>query len=601
MKPPIKLLTYATVLIATLLPAPTWASGTARTAGTEAELVSAITAANATSSDTITLTADITLTATLPDITSTMSFLGGGFAIDGDGITRVFLVNSGTVNFSNMTIRNGYAKGGDGEDSENGGGGGGGGGMGGAIFVNTGATVSVSNMTFEGNQAVGGNGGDGGVTGAAAGQNGGQGGAGPFGPGGAGGTSGAQSGVAGGSFGAGSGGGWGTSTAMTTGGSGADSAFGAGAGGGGGGGLNAAGNGYQGGAKGTASWGSETFQIDVPRLSSGTSGATGNYEDEDAFFNPIDILFPNFPPGIGGSGGGGAGLGGAIFVRSGATLNINTCHFAANAAIGGEPGDITGGENGPGLGGAIFAMDTATVRADLITFGVVGNEANSITSRSVRHDGPSSPSPQYFDFGVELSNNHVYGRVDRLTALPAPTNNGGDNDAPVLTTTGVPNLDLGVRNANFLIGGMYTEVEEIIDRLHSPGITDADADTPGIAIINADDANGLWLYSLGDVDADNHLIFTNFSPGLVQAVEEQAVILSAGRSEIVGGAAHRNHQGVVAYAALGNDFVTVLVMERGNDHFPGVAVEATHPPKLELVVMLARVGTVVDFVGAGIQ
>ncbi|MEL6765519.1 MAG: hypothetical protein AAFO87_18135, partial [Cyanobacteria bacterium J06607_6] len=54
-------------------------------------------------------------------------------------------------------------------------------------------------------------------------------------------------------------------------------------------------------------------------------------------------------------GGSGAGLGGAVFVRSG-SLEIINSSFTNNTATGG-----TGGANdGQGLGGAIFAMQSTT-------------------------------------------------------------------------------------------------------------------------------------------------------------------------------------------------------------------------------------------------
>jgi hypothetical protein len=123
----------------------------------ETELGTAIT--NATTGDTITFQKDISLlTTTLPTINSDMTFIGNGYTIDGNNSNRVFFVNSGTVSFSNLTIQNGLAQGGNGGNGDSGGGGAAG--MGGGLFINDGSNVTVTNVTFHNNQAIGGDGGN---------------------------------------------------------------------------------------------------------------------------------------------------------------------------------------------------------------------------------------------------------------------------------------------------------------------------------------------------------------------------------------------------------------------------------------------------------
>jgi hypothetical protein len=78
-------------------------------------------------------------------------------------------------------------------------------------------------------------------------------------------------------------------------------------------------------------------------------------------------------------GGAGAGLGGAIFVRSGGTLVMENTTFLDNEALGGQPMRDTSqnrvGEAGQGKGGAIFAMPGArVVRTCCIEW--VGNTAS---------------------------------------------------------------------------------------------------------------------------------------------------------------------------------------------------------------------------------
>ena len=118
-----------------------------------AELSTAISTANANGEDDIVnINASIVLASELPLIDSNISFKGNGNSVSGNSTYRVFFVKSGTVVFRDMTISNGFAKGGDGKD-----GGGGGAGLGGGLFV-YGGDVSVYDSTFSGNEARGGNG-----------------------------------------------------------------------------------------------------------------------------------------------------------------------------------------------------------------------------------------------------------------------------------------------------------------------------------------------------------------------------------------------------------------------------------------------------------
>jgi hypothetical protein len=56
------------------------------------------------------------------------------------------------------------------------------------------------------------------------------------------------------------------------------------------------------------------------------------------------------------SGGGGAGLGGGLFVATGASVTVNDIRFVNNQAIGGDggtPSNATGGGGGGGgMGGS---------------------------------------------------------------------------------------------------------------------------------------------------------------------------------------------------------------------------------------------------------
>ncbi len=82
---------------------------------------------------------------------------GQGHTLNGAGAYRGFFAYAGSVTIQNLAIDNALARGG------NGGGGyfagGGGAGLGGGLFVGTGAQVTLSGVTFSGDQAQGGNGG----------------------------------------------------------------------------------------------------------------------------------------------------------------------------------------------------------------------------------------------------------------------------------------------------------------------------------------------------------------------------------------------------------------------------------------------------------
>ena len=181
--------------------------------GTTCTLVDAITAANTdtatggcpagSGADTLTITADVTLDAALPAISSDMTIQGDVATrfVSGNNARQVFLVNSGTVTFQNLTIKDGQAYGVDGTDGVEGGGDGGGLGAGGGLFIADG-TVTIQYVTFTHNVAIGGAVGRGGYSGDV---RSGGGGAGGFGAGGTGGV-GDDAGGAGG-FGGGGGGG----------------------------------------------------------------------------------------------------------------------------------------------------------------------------------------------------------------------------------------------------------------------------------------------------------------------------------------------------------------------------------------------------------
>ena len=103
----------------------------------------------------------LTLTGSMYGISAAapITIIGGGITINGNN-NQAFAVNSGNVDFQNLTIANGLAQGGAGGNGN--GGGGGGAGMGGAIYVDPNAgAIGIQNVAFTANVARGGAGGSG--------------------------------------------------------------------------------------------------------------------------------------------------------------------------------------------------------------------------------------------------------------------------------------------------------------------------------------------------------------------------------------------------------------------------------------------------------
>jgi hypothetical protein len=367
--------------------------------------------------DAIALTGNITLAAgdVIPRITNPITLTGGGFTLDLN-TNRGFSVDSGAaVSISNLTIANGRAVGGAGT-----GGGGGGAGIGGALFINNGA-VTVNSVTFRDNTARGGTGAAAAVSPAPAGAGGSAdfgtlfggapgfnfttaGGAGApgtasanAGSGGAGVNNTFGAGVPGGQGGPGGPGGsttfpGGTGGAGGPGGSGAGGVLGGGGGAGGAGGAGgtgvagngaggaggpggAGGFGGGGGAGGAGGTGSTPGAIGA----GGVGGFGGGSSSGPAVVQSTTL--GGFTPGGSGSpvsGGGGAGLGGAIFVNAG-SLTLNNSTLFNNTAIGGDPFGLTptgGARPGLGAGGAIFVNSgaIATLTNNTITGNSAGND-----------------------------------------------------------------------------------------------------------------------------------------------------------------------------------------------------------------------------------
>lgn len=378
----------------------------------------------------------IDLASHLPMITGTgqtVTIDGAGNAVNGGNSSRLFFVAAGNVSIQDITLRNGFAEGGQGGDGS--GGGGGGAGAGGALFVNDGATVSITGVTFDGNQAAGGDGGNSNSSPGAGGGGGysgnggtsthyGGGGGGGFdGNGGSashygGGGGGGVSGNGGDStdYGGGGGGGIGNgqSSNSENGGDGAGGAAGGspsgnGAsgtpGGGGGGDAGEGGSGASGGGGGGGGFGNAGG--DGGEYAGGGGGGFSSGDGSDG---------GDFGGGGGGGFRGASGDGGAFGGGAGASLLGNASSGGFGGGDGG--GEDAGGDGGDGLGGAIFVRQGGTL--NILDSGIANGIVAAGTGGTGTIDGSagsSSGAGIYLGTGINVSIDISTGSVAMADAI----------------------------------------------------------------------------------------------------------------------------------------------------------------------------------------
>ena len=353
------------------------------------------------------------------------STLSAPVTIDGGGQHRIFFVSglpnsTGVplpavdteqpiaVTLKNLQLNNGKALGGNG--------GGGGMGAGGALFVNSNATVTLNEVGFSGNAAAGGIGGPAG----AAGGGGGMGGNSAWGGGGLGGSSGGPFYAAGGgigtngsqgpdrggsfggtgigqlaylqSFGAGFGGGAGAQANGGIGGGGitnGNGGFGGGGGMGGNGGFGggggrqlnsgAGGTGGFGGGGGTGATGTFSYASGSP----GAAGAIGGFGAGGGGGGGGGGCQIPGSPGAGGVGGAG-GIGGGIGATGTAGL---PCPGASSSS--GTPGGAGGGA---AFGGAVFVRTGATLTFQSSGAGISGGSVTAGSGGAAGAQGAPAPA-----------------------------------------------------------------------------------------------------------------------------------------------------------------------------------------------------------------
>ena len=350
----------------------------------------------------------ITLASDLPPLVGNICILGPSpqpITLDGNG-HRPFFVQSGTLILDQLRVINGLGKGGNSSGA-----GGGAAGMGGALFINNGS-VFLRRMLFQGNKAVGGDSGLGGD-----GENGGGGGFGGDSPltAGNGGGGGALGGIFGSGYldpstngqqgggladgdGAGGGATRGGTALMAQGDWVPDLPGGSGLFGGGGGfsvgPIGGGGNGGDPGGGGGGAGGSFLFNLlsdplATPTLFQGGSSSRGGTFGGDG--GKGDGILNT------GQGGGGAGLGGAIFFRDG-SLNLFACSFVGNQALPGQGNPLS---PALGKGGALFIYQH-DLNSMVPTFNVRMLEAQSYSLNTCTNQ-PGDP-----DINTNYDNSNFY-------------------------------------------------------------------------------------------------------------------------------------------------------------------------------------------------
>ncbi|QSA96392.1 autotransporter domain-containing protein [Methylococcus sp. EFPC2] len=409
------------------------------------QLVSAIFQANQTAgTDTINFApgiAPILLTVNLPTLTDSVTINGANVTIDGQNQHSVFFVGNGdtaiSVTINNLTVVNGKAVGGNGQNADGlgwGGGGGGGLGAGGGLYVNQNAAVTISNVQFSGNSAQGGNGGVGG-----SGNSGGDGGNGGGNAGGFGGGVEVIDGGAGGLGGGGGGGGGAIFSSFAIGGNGGNGGFGGGGGGGGGGQLcGPSGGPCAGGIGGQGGFGA------------------GNGSGDSSFTS--------------GNGGGGAGLGGAIFVREGGSLNVtgNLSETGGSVTAGQGVASPLASGNGSAYGSGLFLQGNGT-----LTFSPSSGETQTINGVIADQTGSGGTGANAGSWSISKQG------AGLLTLNASNTYTGGTAiNAGVLQIASLSNLGSG--GVSFDGGSLRLVSALTIDRTLSLNTGGGTLDTNGL-------------------------------------------------------------------------------------------------------------------------
>ena len=142
-------------------------------------------------------------------------------------------------------------------------------------------------------------------------------------------------------------------------------------------------------------------------------------------------------------GGGGAGLGGAVFIRSG-TLTIGNSTFNNNGATGGQGGaPQRTTDDGGGFGGAIFAVTPEAIQANSGSDAGLPADAPTVTISNTQFAGNTAQDP-----GADAVANDVFGTPTVSGATPIVTNAPGAINQSSRGQDGAIDSGLALFNAN---------------------------------------------------------------------------------------------------------------------------------------------------------
>jgi hypothetical protein len=447
----------------------------------------------------ITPSGTITLNSPLPLVFSNLTLNGNGNVVDGGSAHRCFFISglpttatgspqAISVTLQNLQLNHCRAKGGDGGNGMVSGGGGLG--AGGAVFVNSNATLALSKVTFSSNAAVGGNGGatgadqagggggmggnghdgGGGLGGeggvgqyAGGGGIGGPGGAGTAGGGGGGGfgesgigqisaaqgfgpASNGDQGITGGNNGGGGGGG---GIGGTSGDSGAQTGFGGIGGNGGTGGLGGFNSGVGGGGGGAPGFSATNGGFGGGGGSSDGFGGNGGFGGGGGRSSTSNVTGESGGTGGLGGGGGGGYFAGASLFGGGAGAG-----YDSSGVFGGGKGGYTFGGGGGAMGGSVFVVDgghvtisgSTSMSGGMLTAGSAGGSDGRAQPGTAHGNGVFLQGNGVLNF--ELDNAATYALIDGISDVQGAGGGAGSGSWGLTLGSGT----LALTSTTFLTG-----------------------------------------------------------------------------------------------------------------------------------------------------
>ncbi|QOZ38065.1 hypothetical protein XH92_22900 [Bradyrhizobium sp. CCBAU 53421] len=519
----------------------------------------------------------------------------------------LFVASGANVTVSNVSLASNQANGGSGGNygSTAGGGGGGGlggnGGNGGNVGGGGGGGIGLGANGGAGQTgATGGNGAAGIVIGAAGGGAGAAdaGGGGSPGIGGANGGGGGGGAVGSGLPGAGGGGGVGGGAATATGGLSAGGGTG-GFGGGGGGSFNSAGGsgGFGGGGGSVRCYASPG----TGGFGGGGGGASGN--DGNSCGNTGGFGAGNGGNDSQGGGGGGLGAGGAVFVQGGGTLNVSGAFTVNGNSVTGGAGGVGAG-NGSALGTGMFLQGNGT-----LTFSPAAGQNQTVSDVISDQTGSGGTGVNAGSWSLAKTG------LGTLTLTAANTYSGGTTVSGGLINFNAAN-NFGSGNVTLNGGGLQWasgNTADISGRLNAIGSAGATLDYNGNAVTLATALTGSGGVTVANSGSGGALTFTaaesyygattvnsgaKLALSAFGSISNSSVVSVNGTFDISGSSSFLNRITTLAgggSVALGNN---ALVITAGSTEFSGAINGPGGTAGLEIAGGTQTLSGVNGYVGA---